>query len=112
VEKNRRKAGHAARQTEKVAFDAEWQRLLQEHATNIDKWSAECEELGSKSIPKKNWPKKPTRPLKPKISCQASTSTTPAITASSSAVTLEMSTAALQGQDEGSESEESCEEFN
>jgi hypothetical protein len=112
VEKNIRKAGRPARQTGKAAVDAEWQRLLQEHNMNIDKWSAECEELGSKNIPKKNWPKKPTRSLKPKIP-QASTSTMPTITtASSSAVTLEMSTAALQGQVEESESEESGEEFN
>ncbi|OJA14989.1 hypothetical protein AZE42_04327 [Rhizopogon vesiculosus] len=66
-----------------------------------------CEQLGSKNIPKKNWPKKPTRPLKQKIP-QASTSTMPSITtASSSSVTLGMSTAALQGQ-----VEESGEEFN
>ena len=45
VEKNRWKAGRAARQTGKAAVNAEWQMLLQEHNMNIDKWSAECEEL-------------------------------------------------------------------
>ena len=39
--------------------------LIHEEATRI--WKADCDRLASEGVPKKNWPKGPTRPRKPKL---------------------------------------------
>src|SRR6267154_3933223 len=81
---------------------AEWRKLQEKHVEDVAKWVAVCKELAAKNVPKKNWPKKPVRPLKPKHApCPREIPV-----ASSSAVTLED-----MAQDDETESEDSGEEF-
>ena len=47
-------------------LEEEWKQIKMAHETAIEEWSAQCQNLKDQGIPKKNWPKKPTRPRKPK----------------------------------------------
>lgn len=91
-----------AKRSEKASIEVEWRKLQEKHAKDVVNWVAACEELANKNVPKKDWPKKPVRPLKPKHSSGASEIPV----ASSSAVTLED-----MAQDGETESEDSGEEF-
>ncbi|KAF9236315.1 hypothetical protein BU15DRAFT_31168, partial [Melanogaster broomeanus] len=63
-DKAKRKAERVEKRTGKARIDVEWKALLAKHDENITRWSATCEELAAKLVPKKDWPKKPRRPLK------------------------------------------------
>ncbi|KAG2107768.1 hypothetical protein BD769DRAFT_1500774 [Suillus cothurnatus] len=66
AKKDKQKASRAAKRSEKASIEAEWCKLQEKHIDDVAKWVAVCKELGAKNVPKKNWPKKPVRPLKPK----------------------------------------------
>ena len=102
AEKDKRKASRAAKRSEKASIEAEWRKLQEKHVEDVAKWVAVCKELAAKNVPKKNWPKKPVRPLKPKHA----PGPREIPVASSSAVTLED-----MAQDDETESEDSGEEF-
>lgn len=62
-----KKVERTARQAAKAAVDAEWQEIKSAHEANLATWSIKCAELAAEGLPKSRWPKKPARPLKPKV---------------------------------------------
>ncbi|KAG1809840.1 uncharacterized protein HD556DRAFT_1435565 [Suillus plorans] len=102
AEKDKQKASRAAKRSEKASIEAEWCKLQEKHVEDVAKWVAVCKELAAKNVLKKNWPKKPVRPLKPKHA----PGPTEIPVASGSAVTL-----GDMAQDDETESEDSGEEF-
>ncbi|KAH6885999.1 hypothetical protein BKA70DRAFT_1123458 [Coprinopsis sp. MPI-PUGE-AT-0042] len=70
AEEARKKAGRdvrAARKEAKAQIEAEWARIKSQHAENCEAWKKACNQLKSEGVPKKEWPKAPTRPRKPTI---------------------------------------------
>jgi hypothetical protein len=59
--------GRAAKKEVQAKLEEEWKRMkiIHDEATRI--WKAECDRLASEGVPKKNWPKGPIRPRKPKL---------------------------------------------
>ena len=43
--------------------------MLEDHAAAIEKWKADCVRLREQGVLVKNLPKKPKRPLKPRLPC-------------------------------------------
>ncbi|KIK40516.1 hypothetical protein CY34DRAFT_52880, partial [Suillus luteus UH-Slu-Lm8-n1] len=66
AEKDKWKALQVAKRSEKASIKVEWQKLQEKHAKDVVNWVAACKELANKNVLKKDWPKKPVRPLKPK----------------------------------------------
>jgi len=60
-------ASRAARKEAQANLDVEWARLKRNHEEATNAWKLTCDALKEERIPKKNWPKAPTRPRKPKI---------------------------------------------
>ena len=48
-------------------IEEEWKVIKAEHEKAVEEHLAQCETLKNQGIPKKNWPKKPVQPLKPKV---------------------------------------------
>ena len=67
AEKRSKADGRAAKKEAQVKLEEEWKRIkiIHEEATRI--WKADCDRLASEGVPKKNWPKGPIRPRKPKL---------------------------------------------
>ncbi|KAG6811354.1 hypothetical protein H0H92_007819 [Tricholoma furcatifolium] len=65
-----RNAETRASKREAIAcVEEEWMRIKEAHAaTYVSAWETECQKLGSEGVPKKEWPRKPTRPRKPQVS--------------------------------------------
>ncbi|KDR75901.1 hypothetical protein GALMADRAFT_140483, partial [Galerina marginata CBS 339.88] len=57
----------AAKKEAQAKIDEEWKRIKIIHEEAVKVWKAECDKLASDRVPKKNWPKGPTRPRKPKL---------------------------------------------
>ena len=60
-------ASRAVRKEAQANLDAEWIRLKKTHEEATNAWKLTCGSLKEQRIPKKNWPKAPTRPRKPKL---------------------------------------------
>ena len=60
-------ASRVARKEAQAKLDAEWARLKKNHEEASNAWKLTCEALKEQRIPKKSWPKAPTRPKKPKL---------------------------------------------
>lgn len=56
-----------ARRDALAAIEEEWTQIRINHEKKVQEWEAECQRLASEGIPKRQWPKKPIRPLKPKL---------------------------------------------
>ncbi|KAJ3499646.1 hypothetical protein NMY22_g19492 [Coprinellus aureogranulatus] len=66
----RKQAGRDLRAAKKAALarlEEEWTRLKDEHQKKLDEWKLTCEQLKADKIPRKDWPKAPTRPRKPTL---------------------------------------------
>jgi hypothetical protein len=61
-----RKAKRADAKASRVALEAQWRDMLAVHEVAIEQWKMECETLSAAKVLKKDLPKRPTRPLKPK----------------------------------------------
>ena len=59
--------GRAAKKEALAKLEEEWKRMkiIHEEATRM--WKADCDRLASEGVLKKNWPKGPIRPRKPKL---------------------------------------------
>ncbi|KAG6815184.1 hypothetical protein H0H87_004338 [Tephrocybe sp. NHM501043] len=58
----------ASRREAVAQVEEEWKKIKEMHDVNVQAWEAECKALASEGHPKKEWPKKPTRPQKPQVS--------------------------------------------
>ncbi|KAF8532455.1 hypothetical protein JB92DRAFT_2688750, partial [Gautieria morchelliformis] len=65
-EKEQRKEQRVANKEAKAAAEAEWKSICERHELAVKEWQVRCEELTAQDCPKKDFPKKPIRPLKPK----------------------------------------------
>jgi len=50
-----------------AAIEEEWTRIKAGHEVLVTAWQLECQRLASEGVAKRTWPKKPVRPLKPKL---------------------------------------------
>jgi len=50
-----------------AAIEEEWVKIKAAHEVPIMTWQLECQRLASEGMAKRTWPKKPVRPLKPKL---------------------------------------------
>ena len=57
----------ASRRQAMEELEEEWGRIKAEHEEAVRAWSAICDGLRAKGVPKKEWPKKPIRARKPKL---------------------------------------------
>jgi len=67
AEKRLKADGRAAKKEAQAKLEEEWKRIkiIHEEVTRI--WKAECDRLASEGVLKKNWPRGPIRPRKPKL---------------------------------------------
>jgi hypothetical protein len=56
----------SARKEAQAKLEEEWARLKKNHEAS-NAWKLTCDALKEQRIPKKNWPKAPTRPKKPEL---------------------------------------------
>jgi hypothetical protein len=66
--KGKRAAERQTKKAEKEAIEYEWKEIKAVHAKNIESWERDCEKLIEGGVSKKNLPKKPCCPPKPKAS--------------------------------------------
>jgi DDE superfamily endonuclease len=64
--KGKRAAERQTKKAEKEAIEYEWKEIKAAHAKNIESWERYCEKLIEGGVSKKNLPKKPRCPPKPK----------------------------------------------
>ena len=57
----------AAKKEAQAKLEEEWKRIKIMHDEATRKWKADCDRLASEGVLKRNWPKGPTRPRKPKL---------------------------------------------
>jgi len=57
----------ASRRQAVARVEEEWKRIKEAHEANVQAWEVACEKLAMEGVPKKEWPKKPTRPRKPQV---------------------------------------------
>ncbi|EEB91472.1 hypothetical protein MPER_10158 [Moniliophthora perniciosa FA553] len=72
-EKQRRERAdaRAAVKEAKQRVATEWEDMKQRHEKALKAWEVERELLKAQKVPKKDWPKKPARPKKPKVTMTA-----------------------------------------
>ncbi|TFK16665.1 hypothetical protein FA15DRAFT_558328, partial [Coprinopsis marcescibilis] len=71
IEADEKRARAEARSSKKVALarlEEEWKTIKDEHEHKLADWKLTCKSLQNDGVPKKNWPKAPTQPRKPKLS--------------------------------------------
>ena len=94
-EREDKKKARAKQQVDKraavAALNAQWQEMKAEWEAGVARWQADCIVLAQDGVPRRLWPKKPSRPKKPKLDAQVETE-------------------AVGNIEEGSESETSAEE--
>ena len=67
AEKTRRARAREAKKLAKETAEGEWKRILEEYQNELQAWQEKCEELTAQKVLKKNLPKHPLRPKKPKM---------------------------------------------
>lgn len=67
AEKKLKADGRAVKKDVQAKLEEEWKRIKIIHDEAMKIWKADCEKLASEGVPKKNWPKGPIRPRKPKL---------------------------------------------
>ena len=67
AEKKLKADGRAAKKDAQAKLEEEWKRMKIIHDEAMKFWKADCDKLASEGVPKKNWPKAPIRPRKPKL---------------------------------------------
>jgi hypothetical protein len=51
----------------KAALKEEWNMMLEAHQKELQEWNTKCEALTAQNVLKKNLPKRPLRPKKPRL---------------------------------------------
>ncbi|KIL62013.1 hypothetical protein M378DRAFT_56344, partial [Amanita muscaria Koide BX008] len=64
AERERNKELRASKRDAKAAMEARWEEMKREHEKAVEEWQQGCQALEAQNIPKKDWPKKPCRPLR------------------------------------------------
>jgi hypothetical protein len=72
--KQKRRMARAGRRTEKEELAARWKKIKDDHKLAMEQWKMQCMQLINEGMQKKNLPTKPTRPLKPKLTPVATSS--------------------------------------
>ena len=67
LEKEQRANNRATRKDLREALEARWKEIKGEHERAVATWEDNCQELQAKGIAKKDLPKKPLHPRKPKM---------------------------------------------
>ena len=71
MEEAAKKVNNAARRAEKkeaqARLEEEWTSLKAVHEAETKAWKLACDALKEQRVAKKNWPKAPVRPKKPKL---------------------------------------------
>ncbi|KAF8157875.1 hypothetical protein B0H34DRAFT_638184, partial [Crassisporium funariophilum] len=67
AEKRSKANSQTAKKEAQAKIYKEWKRIKIIHKESVKVWKAECDKLASDWVPKKKWPKGPTRPQKPKL---------------------------------------------
>ncbi|KAJ7937765.1 hypothetical protein B0H13DRAFT_1852061 [Mycena leptocephala] len=73
AEKLKRADMREAAKAEKEKLKQQWERIKEDHERAVERWQKRCEEMTEAGVKKKDLPKKPTRPLKPKAAGAATT---------------------------------------
>jgi hypothetical protein len=73
AEKLKRADMREAAKAEKEKLKQQWERIKEDHERAVERWQKRCEEMTKAGVKKKDLPKKPTRPLKPKAAEAATT---------------------------------------
>ncbi|KAF9534934.1 hypothetical protein CPB83DRAFT_733632, partial [Crepidotus variabilis] len=68
AEKSQRANERRSRKAANEELEREWTRIKEQHELDVKAWEDECDVYANNDIPKREWPKKPVRPLKPKLS--------------------------------------------
>jgi hypothetical protein len=67
AEKEQRKVTKESRKVEKERLEQQWKEMLEAHAHEVAEWEKKCQTLREQRVLVKDLPKKPKRPLKPKL---------------------------------------------
>ena len=67
LEKEQRATNRATRKDLREALEVQWKEIKGEHERAVATWEDNCRELQAKGLAKKDLPKKPLRPRKPKM---------------------------------------------
>ncbi|KAF8160510.1 hypothetical protein BJ912DRAFT_891218 [Pholiota molesta] len=67
AEKKSKVERRAAKKEAQAKLEDEWKRIKIQHDERVRVWKLTCENLAAEGIAKKNWPKGPIRPRKPKL---------------------------------------------
>jgi hypothetical protein len=62
-----RQSDRERRKIDRAKIDLEWEAIKELHAKKVQGWQVECARLTVEGVLKKNLPKKPVCPLKPKL---------------------------------------------
>jgi hypothetical protein len=65
--KHQQKVARVERRVEKEDLEVKWKKMKEDHELAMEKWKTECAWLTNEGMQKKQLPKKPIRPLKPKL---------------------------------------------
>ena len=63
AQKERNHQLQALKKDVKAAIEARWEEVKRDHKEAVKRWQTECKMLETRDIHKREWPKKPARPL-------------------------------------------------
>ena len=67
AELEQRRIARDDRKATKAAIEEEWREIVKTHEQAVQEWNVECSRLQAEGLRAKDLPKKPRRPLKPKL---------------------------------------------
>ena len=67
AELEQRRVARDDRKAAKAALEAEWKDIVRKHEQAVQEWNVECDKLRAEGMRVRELPKKPKRPLKPKL---------------------------------------------
>jgi len=67
MELEQRRVARDDRKAAKAALEAEWKDIVKQHDQAVQEWNVECDRLRAEGVRVRELPKKPKRPLKPKL---------------------------------------------
>ncbi len=64
AEREKNKELRASKKVAKAVMETRWAEMTKEHESAVERWLAMCRALEAQNVPKKEWPKRPNRPLR------------------------------------------------